>query len=80
MKLKQAPDKYEIQVGDTIRIDTRLSVKDYKVSCVTKTYAFIKYNDRAEGKFKRIYSMYIFKSLPHQKLDTNSYTVLIEDK
>ncbi len=80
MKLKEAPENYEIQIGDTIKADHGWCVNTYKVSRVTPKYAFIPYNDKAEGKFKRVYRKWGYYPLPRPKWPTTKYTVLIEDK
>lgn len=81
MKLKEAPDKYEIQVGDTITADARFLNITHKwiVHRVTKNYAFVKYNEKAEGKFPRVYG-WAFKPYPKDTWNTTDYKVLIEDK
>jgi len=77
MKYNEAPDKYVLNVGDTILRKGPLDngFKAYVVSRVTPKFAFIKYNDVAEAKFPRTYSRFHFKSLPEGKWCTTQFKV-----
>jgi len=78
--MKQALDKHLIQVGDIILVDTRLGKPtNYEVHRVTKHYCFVKWNDRVEGKFPRIYNSLHFCVLPRPKWNTTRYQVLIKE-
>ena len=81
MKLKEAPKDYELQVGDIIKSKSRFMniSNEWTVHRVTKMYAFIMYNEKAEGKFPRKYTTF-FKPFPKDTWSTTDYTVLIEDK
>lgn len=79
--MKPAPERHFIQVGDVIQIDTGLGVPtNYKVHRVTKHYAFVKWNEKAEGKFPRIYNSFNFCVLPRPKWNTTKYQVLIKEQ
>ena len=78
MKCIEAEDGYVIKVGDTVLrkgpLDAGYHV--YKVHRVTDKFAFIRYNDVAEGKLPRIYSRFSFHSLPRQKWSQTDYKVV----
>jgi hypothetical protein len=77
--MKHAEDNHEIQVGDIINIDTGLGVpSNYEVHRVTKNYAFIKWSERTEGKFPRIYG-FGFCIVPRPKFNTVRYKVYIKE-
>ena len=78
--MNKAEYGYEIQVGDIIQIDHRWGPKHvYDVHRVTHKYAFVKWNDHAEGKFPRIFKKYGFTVLPREKYNTTDYTVYIKE-
>ena len=73
--MQKATYGYEIQVGDVISITSGITgTRMYRVVRVTSKYAFVKYNDVAEGKFQRVYQM-MFAKLPRIKFDTRQYEV-----
>ena len=54
MQVKKAPMGHELQVGDFIKSESGITgIRWYKVSRVTAKFAFIKYNEVAEGKYHR---------------------------
>lgn len=77
--MKKATDGYEIKVGDIIKTEHVFGKKTYSVHRVTKKYAFVKYNDVAEGKFPRIYDSFWFSSLPRQAYNTTKYSLFINE-
>lgn len=80
MKLKEAPHNYEIQVGNIIEVDSKIFKKrQYEVHRVTAKYAFVKWNDKSQGKFPRTYN-WAFQPYPKVSYPMVDYTVLIEDK
>lgn len=74
VKVRPLNDGESIEVGDRIKVETSLGVKWHTVSRVTKLYAFVRYNERAEGKFRREYSDFGFAPLPRQTWLTNRYS------
>lgn len=75
MKYASVEDGHEIQIGDLITADGGFGKSKHLVHRVTKKYAFVKYNDVAEGKFPRVYDSFWFCSLPKQKWQTTTYKV-----
>jgi len=75
MKVRKLEDGEPIEVGDRIRIENYLGVSWQAIHRVTKHYAFVKWNERAEGKFKRIYKQFGFDIIPYQKWNTTRYSV-----
>ena len=76
MKVRKLTDGEEIQVGDYIRAE-HMGIggkSHYKVHRVTKRYAFVRYNDVAEGKYPRVYVELGFVSLPRQQWCTTTYS------
>jgi hypothetical protein len=65
---------YELQVGDIIVAKHAFGNNRHTVIRVTKRYAFVKYNDVAEGKYPRIFDFH-FDSLPRQKWSTTRYSI-----
>lgn len=69
-------DGYELKVGDKILINNRLTKPTaYTVHRVTKNYAFVMWNDIAEGKFPRVVD-WRFQSLPRHQFNMNTYEVI----
>jgi hypothetical protein len=54
VKVRKLATGATIEVGDMIKNDHGLGVSWYKVVRVTPKYAVAKYNERAEGKFRRV--------------------------
>lgn len=75
--MKVANKGYEIQVGDVIK-SSGLTTHLFKVHRVTKKFAFVRYNEIAEGKFPRIYG-YAFEPYPRQKWNMTNYEILIKE-
>lgn len=67
-------ENYQIKVGDHIVSRHSFGGSNWKVHRVTKLYAFVWYNDVAEGKFPRKYG-WCFMPLPRAKWNTTSYEV-----
>jgi hypothetical protein len=66
-----------IDVGDTIRCTMYGGlVWTKRVHRVTKTFVFIRFNEVAEGKFKRVFKSFGFRQIPAEKLDNRHYTIL----
>lgn len=74
MNTNSVEDGYELQLGDVIIAKHALGKNRHVVTRVTKKYAFVKFNDVAEGKFPRIFDFH-FESLPRQQWNTVHYTV-----
>lgn len=64
--MKKAEKGHEIKVGDVIVSKHVFGVNKFAVHRVTKKYAFVMYNDIAEGKYPRIFDT-TFQSLPRQQ-------------
>jgi hypothetical protein len=78
--MKKAEYGYKIQVGNIIEINNGWGPKlNYEVHRVTLKYAYVKWNDTAEGKFPRIFKHYGFQPLPREKYHTTGYTVYIKE-
>ncbi len=75
--LIEAPKDYVIQVGDYISIENWMGKSIKLVRRVTKTFAIIKHNEHAEGKFRRVYDFW-FASVPYNTWDSNTYKVYIK--
>lgn len=67
-------DGYELQIGDTIVSKHTFGNNKHTVIRVTKKYAFVKYNDVAEGKYPRVFNMY-FEALPRSRWGTILYSI-----
>ena len=75
-KLRKLNDHETVEIGDIIETDTRgFGVRNYTIYRVTKTMAFVKYNDVADGKFPRVYVSFGYSSIPRPEWPTNIYTV-----
>ncbi len=72
--MNEAKYGYLIQVGDIIKSIGPMASNEWKVHRVTPKFAYVKYNDIAEGKFPRVYG-FAFQSLPKQQWRTTSYKV-----
>ena len=78
MKFTRAPYGHEIQVGDYILRKSMLDAgfRSYRVHRVTPKFAFIRYNEHAEGKFPRTYTEYGFREVPClDKFPTTEFVV-----
>ena len=83
MKFTRAPYGHEIQVGDYILRQGMLDngYRPYRVHRVTPKFAFIRYNEKSEGKFHRIFTESGFREVPcHDKFPTTRYIVGFEKK
>lgn len=71
----------ELQVGDKVRVDTRMSKYTLTVTRLTKTMAIAIHpdNDKAVWRFPRTYD-WNFENLPREKWNTCTYTVYREVK
>lgn len=57
---------YQIQVGDKIKFESGcFGEQTFTVHRVTKCFAFVRYNDVAEGKFRREYAVKSAKLKQH---------------
>lgn len=72
--LRKLKDGDAIQVGDRIKVETALGTQWEIVQRVTDKFAFVRYNERAEGKYRREYDGFWFAPLPRQKWSTNQYS------
>ena len=76
MKVRKLKDGALIEVGDRIRVEhLGFEVSWETVHRVTKKFAFVKYNDAAEGKYRREYNDFGFCPLPRKTWLTTSYSV-----
>jgi hypothetical protein len=75
--MKRAPDGYLIQVGDVIRAEHALGTSNFRVHRVTKNYAFVRFNEIAEGKFPRQYG-FGFGRRPREIWQTTNYIVFCQ--
>jgi hypothetical protein len=73
VKVHPLEEGAELQVGDYIKHDTPYRVAWSPIHRVTAKYAFVKYNDMAEGKFPRVYRSFTFVPLPRQRWDDSNY-------
>ena len=73
MKYEKLKDGEQLQVGYILVHITAFGNQKYKVYILTKKYAWVKYNDVAEGKFPLIYSDFGFTSLPKQHYETSTW-------
>jgi hypothetical protein len=74
MKVRKIKDGVMLEVGDRIQCDTSFGVKWETIHRVTKRFAFVRYNDVAEGKYKREYQDFGFCPLPRQQWRTTQYS------
>ena len=74
--VRKLSDGELIAVGDRIKEEHRgIGGTQWKtVSRVTPKFAFVKYNDVAEGKYWREYRDFGFAPLPYQKWRMTSYS------
>lgn len=70
MKVSIIPDGDLIQVGDRIKHENALGISWYVVHRVTPKYAFVQYNDVAEGRYPRKANGVYFSNLPREKWST----------
>ena len=69
MKYRQRKAREKIEVGDVIAIENCFGRKSHPVVRVTKTAAFIRWNDGAEGKFRRVLVWNSPTPIPRQQWD-----------
>lgn len=69
-------DGYLIQVGDIITSTAMGTTKKHVVHRVTKTLAFVRYNDVAEGKFRRVYNSFCFGPIPREHYSMVDYKLI----
>ena len=72
--MKKVQDGHELKVGDVIISKHAFGGSKWAVHRVTKKYAFVWYNDIAEGKFPRVLE-FNFQPLPRQQWNTTDYEV-----
>jgi hypothetical protein len=65
----------QLKVGDVIVHKHCFGGGKYRVHRVSKKYAFVKYNDVAEGKYPIVFDMR-FESLPRKTWGTTTYSVI----
>lgn len=65
---------YELQVGDIIIAKHAFGNNKHVITRVTPKYAFVQYNDVAEGKYPRIFDTN-FTFLPRPKWNTTHYSI-----
>ena len=75
--MKYADFGYVIQPGDVIEANF-LGTRRHEVRRVTKTMAFVRWNDVAEGKFPRVFDLH-FSVIPRPRYNTITYRVLIKE-
>ena len=64
----------KLQIGDLVITDNRIFKQKHTIKRITKNFAFIDFNDIAEGKFPIVYTV-DFQLLPKQKWNTCSYEI-----
>jgi hypothetical protein len=74
MRVKKLPDGAQIEVGDRILHDASLGKSWHTVHRVTPKFAFVKYNDVAEGKYPRLLSYFGWGPRPKILWDTTQYS------
>ena len=74
MKVRKLKDGDLIEVGDLIKVETDLGTRWDTVHRVSKKYAFVLYNEHAEGKYRRAYSDFGFRPIPRQTWLPNKYS------
>ena len=72
--MTESLNDYALQVGDVIVSNHPQRLNRYVVHRVTNKYAFVKYNDVAEGKFPRVVD-HRFQSLPRQQWSQTTYYI-----
>lgn len=63
----------EFRVGDCVRVKNALRVKNYRVKRLTAAFAYIRYNDACEGRFRRVIPQHL-KPLGTDAWCTTEYT------
>ena len=75
MRVRKLKDGDMIEVGDRIKCEhLGWGTKWDTIHRVTPKFAFVKYNDVAEGKYKRMYRDFGFEPLPRTKWRQTSYS------
>ena len=77
MKYREAEEGHQINIGDVIVNENSFGKTSYTVERTTKCFAFVRYNEVAEGKFPREYRSFGFRSLPRKMWSTSRYRVLV---
>lgn len=65
---------YELGIDDVIVCKHPLGNRRYTVSRVTPKFAFVNYNEVAEGKFPRVFDER-FEALPRQTWSRTEYSI-----
>jgi hypothetical protein len=73
MKARKLEDGETLQVDDIIIGEHVLGKRKHVVHRVTKKYAFVRYNETAEGKFPIVYD-FGFTSLPRERWRMTRYS------
>lgn len=73
--MKRLNDGETIQVGDVIESKSVIGTRKFEVHRITKRYAFVRYNDVAEGKYPVIYNRFGFQPLPKARWNMVDYAV-----
>jgi hypothetical protein len=74
--VKYAEDGYVIKPGDFIESKDFMGVRRYAVHRVTKTFALVRWNEKAEGKFPRVYKSFGYTLLPYRRWNTATFRVI----
>ena len=75
MRVRKLKNGDMIEVGDKIKVEHRgWGVQWETIHRVTPKFAFVKYNDVAEGKYRRVYSEFTFSPIPSQLWNSTSYS------
>ena len=72
--MKKIEEGQQIEVGDLIQMKNYAGVKNWRVHRVTKKFAFVRWNDVSEGKFRRTVHPG-FQPLPFTRWLTAKYSV-----
>lgn len=68
---------YQIQVGDKIKFESGcFGEQTFTVHRATKCFAFVRYNDVAEGKFRREYRSFGFAPIGHNHYSRTRFILI----
>ena len=76
MRVRKLRDGDLLEVGDRIKVEHRgIGGTHWEtVVRVSKAYAFVRYNEHAEGKYRREYKDLYFEPLPRSAWKTTNYS------
>ena len=74
MRVRKLKNGESLSVGDMVKCKHQLCTRWETVHRVTKSFAFVRYNDVAEGKYKREYNDFGFGPIPRQTWKQTVYS------